>query len=88
MHDGELALVFNPMSAAGARERRASLYDEIDDDDDAAGPRRRKEPVVNQGRTQRLLGRTARADDGGYFAWMAEKAGRGSVIWMKGMVTA
>ncbi len=35
---GELALVFNNMSAAGASERRASLYDEIDDNDG------RKEP--------------------------------------------
>lgn len=30
---GELALVFNPMNAEGALERRASLYDEIDDGD-------------------------------------------------------
>lgn len=43
---GELALVFNPMSAAGALERRASLYDEIDD-----GDRSRKEPEANGGRS-------------------------------------
>ena len=42
---GELALVFNLMSAAGAQERRTSLYDEIDDGDG------RKEPVVTHGRT-------------------------------------
>jgi predicted neuraminidase len=42
---GELALVFNHMSAAGALERRASLYDEIDDGDG------RKEPEVTGGRT-------------------------------------
>ncbi|HCN1983035.1 TPA: exo-alpha-sialidase [Escherichia coli] len=38
---GELALVYNAMSAAGAVERRASLYDEIDDGDDS-----RKEPTA------------------------------------------
>lgn len=38
LQSGELALVFNNMSAAGATERRASLYDEIDDGDG------RKEP--------------------------------------------
>ncbi len=38
LSNGDLALVFNDMSAAGASERRASLYDEIDDDDG------RKEP--------------------------------------------
>ena len=43
---GELALVFNPMSAAGALERRASLYDEIDDGDSS-----RKEPEANGGRS-------------------------------------
>ena len=42
---GELALVFNMMSAAGASERRASLYDEIDDGDG------RKEPEVKEGRS-------------------------------------
>lgn len=46
LRDGKLALVFNPMSAAGAHERRASLYDEIDDGDDS-----RKEPTVTEGRT-------------------------------------
>ncbi|WP_342320737.1 exo-alpha-sialidase [Kosakonia sp. BYX6] len=43
--DGYLALVFNPMNAAGATERRASLYDEIDDGDG------RKEPTVTSGRS-------------------------------------
>ncbi|MEE7531652.1 exo-alpha-sialidase [Klebsiella huaxiensis] len=43
---GELALVFNHMSAAGALERRVSLYDEIDDGDNS-----RKEPEVINGRT-------------------------------------
>lgn len=44
--NGELALVFNAMSAAGALERRTSLYDEIDDGDNS-----RKEPKVTSGRT-------------------------------------
>lgn len=44
LHSGELALVFNNMSAAGATERRASLYDEIDDGDG------RKEPEVTGAR--------------------------------------
>ncbi|WP_142502010.1 sialidase family protein [Klebsiella sp. 2680] len=43
---GELALVFNPMSAVGALERRTSLYDEIDDSDT-----RREEPEITSGRT-------------------------------------
>ncbi|MEG9687274.1 sialidase family protein [Klebsiella michiganensis] len=43
---GELALVFNHMSAAGALERRASLYDEIDDGDNS-----RKGPEVISGRS-------------------------------------
>ncbi len=42
---GELALVFNLMSAAGAQERRTSLYDEIDNGDG------RIEPVEPHGRT-------------------------------------
>ncbi|WP_297197752.1 exo-alpha-sialidase [uncultured Pluralibacter sp.] len=45
LESGELALVFNHMSAAGASERRASLYDEIDDGDG------RKEPEVKEGRS-------------------------------------
>lgn len=46
LQDGTLALVFNNMSAAGATERRASLYDEIDDGDDS-----RKEPEAREGRS-------------------------------------
>lgn len=38
LDNGELALVFNNMSAAGATERRASLYDEIADDDGRREP--------------------------------------------------
>lgn len=34
LDNGHLALVFNNMSAAGATERRTSLYDEIEDEDD------------------------------------------------------
>lgn len=45
LSNGELALVFNNMSAAGASERRASLYDEIDDGDG------RKEPEAKEGRS-------------------------------------
>ncbi|MEU0478950.1 exo-alpha-sialidase [Streptosporangium sp. NPDC006013] len=37
LRDGRLALVFNDSSAAGATERRTSLYDEIDDDGLAPG---------------------------------------------------
>ena len=59
------ALVYNAMSAAGAVERRASLYDEIDDGDDS-----RKEPTA--------VGRSAfwgapRADDGSDFCRWWEK---------------
>jgi len=46
LQDGTLALVFNNMSAAGATERRASLYDEIDDGDES-----RKEPPPREGRS-------------------------------------
>lgn len=53
LHNGHLALVFNNMSAAGASERRLSLYDEIEDEDEdekdevhvATGP------VTHTGRT-------------------------------------
>ncbi|WP_172730738.1 sialidase family protein [Pluralibacter gergoviae] len=45
LESGELALVFNHMSAAGASERRLSLYDEIDDGDG------RKEPEIKEGLT-------------------------------------
>ncbi len=48
------------MSAAGATERRASLYDEIADDDG------RREPEATG--KKRLLGRTTRADDRRYFS--------------------
>ncbi|MGW1443912.1 sialidase family protein [Serratia rhizosphaerae] len=37
LRNGDLALVFNAMSASGALERRASLYDEIEDEEDDAG---------------------------------------------------
>ncbi|HDT4813995.1 TPA: exo-alpha-sialidase [Klebsiella aerogenes] len=40
LSNGDLALVFNNMSAAGASERRASLYDEIEDDDGPKEPER------------------------------------------------
>lgn len=40
LSNGDLALVFNNMSAAGASERRASLYDEIEDDDGRKEPER------------------------------------------------
>lgn len=36
LNNGDLALVFNNMSAEGAKERRLSLYDEIEDDDTTA----------------------------------------------------
>ncbi|MDI3439855.1 exo-alpha-sialidase [Erwinia sp. V90_4] len=48
--NGDLALVYNAMSAAGASERRASLYDEIEDEDDdevAVAV----EPLVHSGKT-------------------------------------
>ena len=40
LQSGELALVFNNMSAEGATERRASLYDEIDDGDGRKEPKK------------------------------------------------
>ncbi|RSW79825.1 sialidase family protein [Klebsiella aerogenes] len=40
LSNGDLALVFNNMSAAGVSERRASLYDEIEDDDGRKEPER------------------------------------------------
>ncbi|MDW6004766.1 sialidase family protein [Vibrio mangrovi] len=45
LHNGDLALVFNAMSAAGATERRSSLYDEIEDDSGV------KEPEITAGRS-------------------------------------
>lgn len=45
LQNGNLALVFNNMSAAGATERRSSLYDEIEDDSGA------KEPEIVDGRS-------------------------------------
>lgn len=36
LQNGRLAMVFNNMSAAGAKERRTSLYDDIENDDPAA----------------------------------------------------
>lgn len=45
LDNGDLALVFNNMSAAGATERRKSLYDEIEDDSGA------KEPELVEGRS-------------------------------------
>lgn len=36
LHDGRLAMIFNASSAADARERRVSLYDELDDETDGA----------------------------------------------------
>lgn len=46
--NGDLALVFNAMSAEGASERRTSLYDEIEDEDDVAVT---AEPVIHSGKT-------------------------------------
>ncbi len=36
LHSGHLALVFNDMNAENCRERRTSLYDEIEDEEEAA----------------------------------------------------
>ncbi|WP_380181969.1 exo-alpha-sialidase [Kalamiella sp. sgz302252] len=47
--NGDLALVFNAMSAEGASERRLSLYDEIEDEDDDVAVA--AEPVVHRGKT-------------------------------------
>ncbi len=49
LKNGHLALVFNKMSAAGATERRTSLYDEIEDDEDDVTVA--VEPQVQTGRT-------------------------------------
>lgn len=46
--NGDLALVFNAMSAEGASERRTSLYDEIEDEDDVAVT---AAPVIHSGKT-------------------------------------
>ncbi|WP_049034230.1 sialidase family protein [Klebsiella aerogenes] len=48
LHNGHLALVYNNMSAAGATERRASLYDEIEDEEDDG---KTTEPQVQPGRS-------------------------------------
>jgi len=47
--NGDLALVFNAMSAEGASERRLSLYDEIEDEDGDVATA--LEPVVHSGKT-------------------------------------
>lgn len=78
--DGNLALVFNFMSAAGALERRASLYDEIDDGDG------RKEPEVTNGRS--AFWGAPRAPMTVAIPRTAAKAGRGSATSMKATATA
>ena len=45
LNNGDLAMVFNNMSAAGATSRRSSLYDEIEDDSEA------KEPEIIDGKS-------------------------------------
>lgn len=45
LNNGDLAMVFNNMSAEGATDRRSSLYDEIDDGSDA------KEPEIVDGKS-------------------------------------
>ncbi|WP_158781798.1 exo-alpha-sialidase [Pantoea sp. BAV 3049] len=47
--NGDLALVYNAMSAEGASERRLSLYDEIEDEDEGVAVA--AEPVVRTGKT-------------------------------------
>ncbi|UDQ79522.1 exo-alpha-sialidase [Erwinia rhapontici] len=47
--NGDLALVFNAMSAEGASERRTSLYDEIEDEEDDMAVA--AEPVIHSGKT-------------------------------------
>lgn len=47
--NGDLALVFNAMSAEGASERRTSLYDEIEDEEDDVAVT--AEPVIHSGKT-------------------------------------
>ncbi|MGR2857546.1 glycosyl hydrolase [Erwinia sp. 1181_3] len=47
--NGDLALVFNAMSAEGASERRTSLYDEIEDEEDDVAVA--AEPVIHSGKT-------------------------------------
>lgn len=48
LRNGHLALVYNNMSATGATERRASLYDEIVDEEDDG---KTTEPQVQSGRS-------------------------------------
>lgn len=45
LNNGDLAMVFNNMSAEGATDRRSSLYDEIEDSSDA------KEPEIIDGKS-------------------------------------
>lgn len=45
LNNGDLAMVFNNMSAEGATDRRSSLYDEIEDGSDA------KEPEIIDGKS-------------------------------------
>ncbi|WP_455812631.1 sialidase family protein [Pseudomonas graminis] len=47
--NGDLALVYNAMSAEGASERRTSLYDEIEDEEDDVAVA--AEPVIHSGKT-------------------------------------
>ena len=49
--NGDLALVFNNMSAEGASERRASLYDEIEDEADSEAAVVAAQPAAHGGRT-------------------------------------
>ncbi|QHM69825.1 sialidase family protein [Mixta intestinalis] len=50
--NGDLALVFNAMSAEGASERRTSLYDEIEDEEEeATASVSATQPVTHTGRT-------------------------------------
>ncbi len=48
LRNGHLALVYNNMSATGATERRASLYDEIEDEEDDG---KTAEPQIQPGRS-------------------------------------
>lgn len=69
LSNGDLALVFNNMSAAGASERRASLYDEIEDDDGRKEPERTGKTAF-WGAPRAPMTVAISADGGKSWSWM------------------
>jgi predicted neuraminidase len=46
LNNGHLAIVFNNISAASSKERRLSLYDEIEDEDDSEATTGQEQPAI------------------------------------------